>query len=249
MSSPETHPSLVTSSKPAGRARSWLLAVALLVGLAPGVVALAAPSYALTTGPTVTAWSDQIVLSHSGTSVTMQYSGVENAEELDVARFSCSLDGQAKDCSGPSLALTNLADNATHTFSIRGYDSAGHAGPLCILKWIVGQIPPDTNIVLAPANGEVTGPSVQFVWSSPSASTTSFLCSLDGVELGPDVCAYGWGRPGQFAVAWDFCFSAREDGQHTFKVAAVDADGRVDPTPESRTWIVDHTSPNSTGGC
>jgi hypothetical protein len=210
------------------RARRRLLAAALVLGLMPVVLALGAASYAATTGPSVTAWSDQIVLSHSGTSVTMQYSGVDT----DVARFSCSLDAQVKDCSGPSLALTNLADNATHSFSIRGYDAAGHAGPLFVLKWVVGESFPDTEIVSGPAEGSVTGSWALFYWSSPNASTVGVRCWIDRVE------ANCWGSSG----AW---FPYLTDGTHTVAFAAVDDQGRQDPTPATRTWIVDHRYTNS----
>lgn len=223
MSATEAPASL--SPKRTGRGRRWLLTAALLIGLAPGAVAMGAPSFAATTGPSVTAWSDQIVLSHSGTSVTMQYAGVDT----DVARFSCSLDGQVRDCSGPSLALTNLADNTTHTFSIRGYDAVGHAGPLFTLKWVVGDIFPDTHITSGPANGAVTSGRVRFEYSSPNDGV-SYVCFLDGVQLGAA------GADGYIDL-----FLAGQDGVHTFTVAAVDSEGRVDPTPEARTWIVDNT--------
>jgi hypothetical protein len=137
------------------------------------VAAMVTPSDAAVPGPSVTAGSEQIVNSHSGPAVTMQYSGVD----AEVDRFSCSLDGQAQDCSGPQLVLTNLAP-ATHTFSIRGYDTTGLGGPRFVLKWIVDPMP-DTQINAGPADGGVAGAYVKIYYSSSTTFTNGYVCTLD----------------------------------------------------------------------
>jgi hypothetical protein len=48
------------------------------------------------------------------------------------------------------------------------------------------------------------------------------------------------------ACATPFATAALGDGPHTFEVRARDAAGNVDPTPATRTWIVDTAAPDTT---
>jgi hypothetical protein len=75
----------------------------------------------------------------------------------------------------------------------------------------------------------VTSASFDFASSKPGSS---FECRLDG-------------------GAWSACIAPDvltdlSNGSHTFDVRARDAAGNVDPTPKSRTWVVDNTPPDTT---
>jgi hypothetical protein len=56
-----------------------------------------------------------------------------------------------------------------------------------------------------------------------------FTCSLDGAGFTP--------------CASPTSYSSLSDGTHTFRVAAQDRAGNVDPTPANRTWTVDAQGP------
>jgi subtilisin family serine protease len=109
--------------------------------------------------------------------------------------------------------------------------TAGRANAAASLKQ---QAMPDTT---APNTGISSGPSgtvrsnsasFAFVASEPS----QFKCSLDGAAFSD--CA----SPKSY-----FSLASRS---HTFRVAAVDAAGNVDPTPAVRTWTVDTIRPGVT---
>lgn len=88
---------------------------------------------------------------------------------------------------------------------------------------------PDTQIDAGPA-GAVASASAQFTFSSPDlGEAATFECAVDG-------------------AAFAACTSPVDlvdlaDGEHAFEVRAVDAAGTVDPSPASRTWVVDTTAP------
>jgi uncharacterized repeat protein (TIGR01451 family) len=81
--------------------------------------------------------------------------------------------------------------------------------------------PPTTKITDGPDG--VTGPTVTFAFTS-SQPLGGFLCRLDGGVRSP--------------CSSPAAFGPLADGPHTFEVAAVDADGLVDPDPPSRAFTV-----------
>lgn len=95
--------------------------------------------------------------------------------------------------------------------------------------------PPETQINSGPADGSTTnGNDATFTYSgSPAIDTDHLECSLDGADFS-DCPAAGQS------------YRDLDDGSHTFSVRAVDEDGNVDPSPASRTWAIDTTSPETT---
>jgi hypothetical protein len=146
------------------------------------------------------------------------------------ATFECRFDTATwAACSAPQ-AYPALADGS-HTFSVRAIDSAGNIDPSPPSRtWTVDSAAPDTAITSGPS-GTSSGTSATFRFSSNEA-LASFDCRIDG-------------------GGWTACVSPQTlnslpDGSHTYDVRARDAAGNVDATPESRTWSVDGTAPETT---
>lgn len=92
--------------------------------------------------------------------------------------------------------------------------------------------PPETTVDEGPS-GTQSRDSASFEFSS-STQGAEFRCSLDGQAFAP--CS----SPQEY--------SSLPDGEHVFRVQAVDATGTVDPTPASRTWTVAANNLLSNGG-
>ncbi len=146
--------------------------------------------------------------------------------------FECSLD------SGAYLACESGADtgpvsDGAHSFAVRAVDRAGNldASP-AVHAWSVNTSTPDTQILSAP-DGATAQTSATITFLSPDAGGgATFECALD-------------------AAAFAACTSPRmltnlANGEHTFAVRVRDAVGNVDPTPATRTWVVDRTPPETT---
>src|SRR4029078_7919004 len=98
------------------------------------------------------------------------------------------------------------------------------------VRKVVESYPPDTTIDSGPS-GTTNDPTPTFTFSSPE-SGAHFKCKGDAGSFSP-------------------CSSPKTtvhlaDGSHTFFVRAIDAAGNVDPTPDSRTFTVDATPPDTT---
>jgi hypothetical protein len=87
--------------------------------------------------------------------------------------------------------------------------------------------PPQTTIGSGP-EGSVASDSASFTFSS-SKPGSSFQCSLDSSTFA--------------ACTSSTSYSSLSQGDHTFRVRAIDATGTKDPTPASRSWTVDTVAP------
>ena len=149
-----------------------------------------------------------------------------------VASFECKLDaGGFEPCTSPK-SYAGLGDGS-HTFEVRAIDAAGltDATPAAY-TWVVDSAAPDTQIDLQPANpSPSTEPTFAFSGTDPGGSgVASFECKLDAGGFEP--CASPKSLP------------ALADGSHTFEVRAIDAAANVDPSPASRTWVIDTAVPD-----
>ena len=147
------------------------------------------------------------------------------------ASFQCRLDGGDWTLCGSPKTYTDL-DNGSHTFTVRAVDAVGNADATPATRtWSIDSIAPDTSISSGPS-GTVAVTQAAFEFSSPETAGVHFHCRLDN------------------SVEWSSCESPRAysklaDGAHSFSVRAVDAVGNMDPTPATRTWIVDTTAPGT----
>ncbi len=88
--------------------------------------------------------------------------------------------------------------------------------------------PPDTVIDSGPpAFTDSQEARFSFHATEPNSA---FQCRLDGDTYAP--CSTGQ------------TYTGLVEGEHTFEVQALDADGTADPTPASYTWVVDRTPPS-----
>jgi len=90
--------------------------------------------------------------------------------------------------------------------------------------------PPDTTIASGPT-GAVASTSATFAFSSSKPNST-FQCSLDNSTFAACPSPKNYSGP-------------LNQGSHTFRVRAIDATGTQDPTPASRSWIVDTLVPDA----
>lgn len=152
------------------------------------------------------------------------------------ATFTCSIDGAAPSgCDSPHT--TEPLDDGDHTFSVAITDAAGNTDPTpASVTFTVDATGPETTITSGPAEGahiNDSTPTFGFESSEPPPDEgDGFRCEVDG------------GSP----VGCDppLTTAALADGPRTFAVSAVDDVGNVDPTPATRSFVVDTVAPNTT---
>jgi hypothetical protein len=157
---------------------------------------------------------------------------VEFSSSEPAATFECSLDGAAySSCSSPDQ-LPQLTDGA-HTFAVRSTDADDRTDSTpAETDFTVLTSPPDTAIDSGPANGSSSrNASPIFDFSSTTAGAT-FECSVDSTTS-YEPC----GSPAFIGPL--------PDGQHVFRVRAIDQADNVDPTPAARTFTVDRVRPDT----
>lgn len=132
----------------------------------------------------------------------------------------------------------NLAANRTYQVMIVGGSSGVkdvNGNALSANKsWTFKTVtPPETTIdPTTGPTGTVASDSARFAFSSSKPNST-FKCSLDSSTFAD--CTSPKDYPGPLS-----------QGNHTFRVRAIDALGIQDPTPASRSWTVDTVGPNAT---
>lgn len=153
------------------------------------------------------------------------------SSEMNVT-FDCSLDG------GSYLPCVSGAEfgpisDGSHSFAVRAHDRAGNVDSSpAIHAWAVDTSTPDTQLVSGPS-GSASSTTATFTFLSPDAGGgATFQCSLD---------------TGAFvACTSPQSFTNLVEGEHTFAVRVRDAVGNFDPTPATRTWMVDLSAPETT---
>ena len=155
---------------------------------------------------------------------TITFSSDENGT------FKCRLDGGAEtDCTSPRM-LTNLTDGG-HTFEVRAVDTSNLSDPTpAVHMWRVDTVDPDTQITAAPpAIDNSTTATLEF--DAPGEVNPTFECSIDGSVFA--------------ACTSPFTTPTLNDGNHIFRVRAIDQAGNADPTTANANWVVDTVSPDT----
>lgn len=142
--------------------------------------------------------------------------------------FECKLDDDAfSDCTS-SKTYNNLPDGS-HAFQVRATDAAGNKDPSpAERKWTIDASPPTANIGQKPSNPSTdASPTFEF---GPNENGVTFHCTLDGAPVPTPPCTSPKG------------YTNVGEGQHTFKVYAVDQAGNGGPnnptSSDSYTWTI-----------
>jgi hypothetical protein len=145
----------------------------------------------------------------------------------------CKLDsGSFAACSSPKDYAGPLAQGS-HTFQVEAKDAAGNISGPASWTWVVDTTPPDApTIQVAPFAWPPIGwgsTNASFAFSDSSSDVASYQCKLDA---------------GPYAVCVSpKSYSGLAQGQHTFKVKAIDQAGNVS-NETSWTFFVDAIPPN-----
>ena len=149
--------------------------------------------------------------------------------DVSSATFECSLDaGAYTTCASPKL-LSGLSD-AQHTFSVRAIDASGTDATPATHAWTVDTTAPQTTIATTPAS-LTNSTAATFTFSSNEAGAT-FQCSRDNAAYTTCVSPKA--------------YTSMTEGPHSFAVKAIDSAGNSDQTPDSYSWTVDLTAPQTT---
>ena len=182
------------------------------------VIDNAAPTTTITSSPP---------LNSNVTSGTFEFSANEA-----VTGYECRLDGGSFAACASPHPYGPFTDGS-HTFEVKAVaDLAGNAGTTTSYTWTTDTVPPNTSITSAPsALSNDADPTFDL---SATQAGSSFECSLDGAAFSscPDPQTY----------------SSLADGAHDFQVRAIDPAGNADPTPDSHSWTIDATPPDTTIG-
>jgi hypothetical protein len=150
-----------------------------------------------------------------------------SSDESD-ATFECRLDEEPfESCSSPKQ-YTGLS-YGSHTFEVRAVNGSGTDPTPASYTWTVDRVP-DTTIDSGPS-GYVRSTSASFSFTSSEPGST-FQCSRDGSAFA------GCTSPKSY--------SSLSQGNHTFRVRAINTAGKPDPYPASRSWFVDTVVPKGT---
>lgn len=141
------------------------------------------------------------------------------------AQFFCSVDGsEPVACESPHRVTFTVGK---HTFAVYAVDEAGNRDPVGV-SYPVEVLPPITTTLSDPGVVLTNSTSITFTFSSNRPDAT-FICSLDG------------GTP--VPCTSPLTITGLANGQHTFRVQAVDSSGHPDPVGASHTWTVDTIAP------
>ena len=150
-------------------------------------------------------------------------------EANEPARFLCALDtGPSVLCSSP-YTLTDLAEGP-RSFVVRAIDEAGNVeDPPRSHAFTVDRTPPVTTLEEAPA-GISNATSARFAFAASEAAR--FECALDEAAFA--------------ACTSPLVVEGLGEGQHTFRVRAIDLAGNVETPSRTHGFTVDRSAPTTT---
>ena len=142
------------------------------------------------------------------------------------ATFACRLDSASfTSCSSP-VSYNGLTEG-THTFRVKAIDVAGNESTVTAYSWTIDTTrPPRPSITSAPDDPSNSA-SATFGFTDDDPTAT-FRCRLDGSSFAP--------------CTSPITYNGLSEGNHTFRVEAVDAAGN-ESDPAQYSWTIDLTPP------
>lgn len=134
------------------------------------------------------------------------------------------------------IVIQGLGLDTLYHFRVRSADRCGNSGASVDLMFrtLADTTPPETTITSGPGAQACSLP-VSFVWVGADnfwpSSALEYQWRIDG------------GNWSAWSSATSRAFAQLDEGSHTFEVVARDPFGNIDPTPASRTFVVDTVSP------
>jgi hypothetical protein len=142
--------------------------------------------------------------------------------------FMCQVDADPVASCASGVMVGPLADGS-HMFAVHAVSPDGVADPTpATYVWRIDTTPPTTMILAGPM-GTVATSDAAFSFGASEAAT--FECRLDGAAFTPCTSPR--------------TYSGVANGTHDFSVRAIDLAGNIDPSPPSRTWVIDTTNPTT----
>ncbi|MFY9489237.1 MAG: hypothetical protein WAP35_11170 [Solirubrobacterales bacterium] len=187
-----------------------------------------APAFGITGGPDLEPGGGSGYTTDS--TPTFTFSSPAEPPYVAPVTYSCSIDGASPTpCSGAGTHTVSPAlSDGMHSFAVTATGASGSPSPSTDkANFLVDTTVPDTSITGGPAAGSTISDSTpQFTFSSPE-NGSGFECRVDGG-------AYT-------ACTSPLTTTTLTNASHTFYVRAKDRAGNTDPTPASRTFIVDNS--------
>jgi hypothetical protein len=185
-------------------------------------------------------------ISPPDTTITSGPSGPSNSASAafgftagEPSTFECSLDGGAFTACASPATYTGLG-NGTHTFRVRATDAAGNTGPSAVSTFTVDKKPPNSVITSGPS-GPTKNASPTFAFSG-----SDDLTGVANLRYSYKLDDGQWSGFGSATSTTLGGGAGLADGSHAFYVKARDEAGNEDPTPASRTFVVDTVAPRGT---
>ena len=140
------------------------------------------------------------------------------------ASFSCQLDSSGFSPCISGINYSNL-QQGSHSFQVKATDTAGNVSVPQSFTWIIDLTPPITTSITSasPNTTTITQNSISLAFSANQFGA-QFLCSMDGSAA--STCTS------------PMTYASLSNGQHNFKVQAVDSRGNIDPVGASYGFTV-----------
>ena len=197
------------------------------------------PDTQITSGPSGTITTNSATFTYTGTD------DVTPTANLVYATYLQGYDsGWSSFSSSTTKSYSNLP-NGSYTFQVKAKDQAGNEDPTPATRTFIvnytapDTTPPDTTITSGPS-GTITTNSATFTFTGTDNITPTgnlvYATYLQGYDS-------GWSS---FSSSTTKSYSNLPNGSYTFQVKAKDQAGNEDPTPATRTFIVNYTAPDTT---
>jgi hypothetical protein len=147
-------------------------------------------------------------------------------DDEQTATFACRLDGASfTSCSSP--VTYNGLGEGTHTFRVKAIDVAGNESTVTAYTWTIDTTPPPRPTITSAPGDPSNSASATFAFTDDD-ETATFRCRIDGGSFTP--------------CTSPTTYEGLSEGDHTFRVKAVDAAGNESDTAQY-SWTIDLTPP------